>query len=76
LEIDEEETSLPFSYNLCWLLNKAVQMYLMTSRISENFFQKPMSWRFTYVSNFNRCFTVHFDKFKAFLPTNALVIKT
>jgi hypothetical protein len=26
--------------------------------------------------NFNCCFTVHFDKFKAFLPTDALVIKT
>jgi hypothetical protein len=26
--------------------------------------------------NFNRCFTVHFDKLKAFLPTNALFIKT
>jgi hypothetical protein len=24
----------------------------------------------------NCCFTVHFDKFKAFLPTNALFIKT
>jgi hypothetical protein len=25
---------------------------------------------------FNCCFTVHFDKSKAFLPTNALFIKT
>jgi hypothetical protein len=25
---------------------------------------------------FKCCFTVHFDKFKAFLPTNALFIKT
>jgi hypothetical protein len=25
---------------------------------------------------FSCCFTVHFDKFKALLPTNALFIKT
>jgi hypothetical protein len=29
-----------------------------------------------YKFNFNCCFTVHFDKFKAFLPTSALFIKT
>jgi hypothetical protein len=28
------------------------------------------------VWNFNCCFTVHFDKFRDFLPTNALFIKT
>ena len=26
--------------------------------------------------NFNCCFTVHFDKYKTILPTNALFIKT
>jgi hypothetical protein len=30
----------------------------------------------TGMQNFNCCFTMHFDKFKAFLPTNALFIKT
>jgi hypothetical protein len=28
------------------------------------------------VTNFNCCFTVHFDKFKVLLTTNALFIKT
>jgi hypothetical protein len=29
-----------------------------------------------WLENFNCCFTMHFDKFKAFLPTDALLIKT
>jgi hypothetical protein len=28
-----------------------------------------------YFTNFNCCFTVHFDKYKNILPTNALFIK-
>ena len=32
-------------------------------------------WQCTVLVNFNCCFTVHFDKYKAFLPTNALFIR-
>jgi hypothetical protein len=64
-----------FGWNTERLLQLAVLFHLDHDVVSFYLKLKPKDTQLNDIS-FNCCFTVHFDKFKAFLPTNALFIIT